>query len=143
MTAGIPRSIRQSIVFIDTTAHYALLDRGDRHHEDANNLWRSLGTRKLRPITSNFVLAESHALILHHLGYGRAKDFVERLRSSVRIEPVAAGDEDRAWEIITAYSDKNFTYVDATSFAMMERFDVRTAFAFDRHFGQYGFSVLT
>ncbi len=41
------------------------------------------------------------------------------------------------------YDDKDFSLTDATSFAVMERIRVPYAFTFDRHFAQYGFTVLT
>lgn len=142
LTSGIPRSIQHSLIFVDTSAHYAFLDRKDRNHVPASGLWRSLSAKKLRPITSNFVLAESHALILQHIGYTEARDFLKRLRLSIPIERVTEQDEKRALEIIEGYSDKQFTYVDATSFAIMERFRIRNAFAFDKHFTQFGFVAL-
>jgi predicted nucleic acid-binding protein len=36
------------------------------------------------------------------------------------------------------YRDKEFSFTDRTSFALMERMRITTAFAFDIHFRQYG-----
>jgi len=49
----------------------------------------------------------------------------------------------RAKAIIYQYDDKDFALTDATSFTVMERIRVPSAFTFDRHFAQYGFTVLT
>jgi len=57
----------------------------------------------------------------------------------VRVE---AADEERALEIIRRHEDKDFSLTDATSFAVMSRLGIREAFAFDRHFAQYGFVLL-
>ena len=38
--------------------------------------------------------------------------------------------------------DKDFSYVDATSFAVMGRLGIRDAFAFDGHFEQYSLNRL-
>jgi predicted nucleic acid-binding protein len=54
------------------------------------------------------------------------------------IERVTAEDEVRARDVLRRYEDKDFSYVDATSFAVMERLRIREAFAFDPHFVQYG-----
>ena len=48
-----------------------------------------------------------------------------------------------AREIIYRYDDRDFSLVDATSFTVMQRLHVTRAFTFDRHFAQYGLTVLT
>jgi uncharacterized protein len=57
----------------------------------------------------------------------------------VRLEP---GVEDEAWEILERHGDKRWSYVDATSFALIERDGGAEAFAFDSHFAQRGLRVL-
>ena len=37
---------------------------------------------------------------------------------------------------------KDFSYVDASSFAIRERLSISTAFSFDSHFRQFGFYLL-
>jgi predicted nucleic acid-binding protein len=58
------------------------------------------------------------------------------------VERVSEDDESCARVIVARYLDKTFTYTDATSFAVMERLGLKTAFAFDPHFRQYGFHVV-
>jgi predicted nucleic acid-binding protein len=41
-------------------------------------------------------------------------------------------------DILPQYADKGFSFTDCTSFALMERLDINTVFAFDDHFAQYG-----
>jgi predicted nucleic acid-binding protein len=41
-------------------------------------------------------------------------------------------------DILPQYADKGFSFTDCTSFALMERLDINTVFAFDDHFTQYG-----
>jgi uncharacterized protein len=55
---------------------------------------------------------------------------------------VTAEDELRTRQIIYRYDDKNFSLTDATSFAVMERLRITTAFTFDHNFAQYGFQLL-
>lgn len=50
--------------------------------------------------------------------------------------------EEDAWAILEAHTDKAWSYVDATSFALMEREGLSEAFCFDRHFAQRGLTVL-
>src|SRR5215475_9619853 len=94
--------------------------------------------------TTNFVLAESHALILARLGRDRAWNFLQAiLTGSTNLIRADEADERRARAIIEQYQDKEFSYCDAVSFAVMERLDLQEAIAFDDHFRQYGqFTVL-
>jgi predicted nucleic acid-binding protein len=125
---------------VDTSAVYALVDRDDTHHRKAVSLLRSLSQRGLKPLLTNFIVAESHALLLSRLGPEIARDWL--LRQIWPVETVSPQDEAKAREIIQRYVDKSFSYTDATSFAVMERLAIREAFAFDPHFRQYGLKLL-
>src|SRR3970040_784693 len=125
---------------VDTSAVYALLDRDDANHRKGVTILRSLPRRGLTPVLSNFVVAESHALILSRLGAPVARDWL--LKQIWPIEPVTANDERKAREIIERYRDKSFSYTDATSFALMERLGLKHAFAFDSPFRRYGVKPL-
>jgi len=130
-------------VFVDTGAFYSLLDRSDAFHEDTTRCLKQFAKEKVSLVTSNFIIGESHALILTRLGPAQGRSFLKTiLQGRVAIERVSEADEERAREIIFKQKDKTYTYTDATSFAMMERLEIRKAFAFDRHFVQYGFQTL-
>jgi len=47
-----------------------------------------------------------------------------------------------AWSILEDHTDKRWSYVDATSFALIEREGISEAFAFDRHFAQRGLRLV-
>lgn len=63
--------------------------------------------------------------------------------SPTTVVRVSAADERRAQYILTQYTDKTFSYTNATSFAVMERLHIRQAFTFDDDFSQYGLLRLT
>jgi predicted nucleic acid-binding protein len=131
-------------VFVDTGGFYALLNRRDEHHRDAVRLFRQAQREAWFLFTTNFVLAESHALILARMGRDMAWNFLSAtIAGQTNIVRVEEGDERRARVIIEQYHDKAFSYCDALSFAVMERLDIQTAIAFDDHFRQYGqFTIL-
>ena len=128
-------------VLVDTSAIYALIDKDDGHHRRAVAIFRSLLRQGLTPFITNFIVAESHALLLSRLGAATARAWL--LNQIWPVEPVNLVDEEKAKEIIRRYIDKTFSYTDAASFALMDRLGVRQAFAFDPHFQQYGLKVLT
>jgi predicted nucleic acid-binding protein len=89
------------------------------------------------------LLIESHALILSVLGRDRAAQFLKDMQESNTVVIRArAADEERAKQILFQYTDKELSFADAISFAVMERLAMRLAFSFDRDFAQYGFTVL-
>jgi predicted nucleic acid-binding protein len=67
-----------------------------------------------------------------------------RLGQSILLEEVleivwiTPADVRRAWEVFRAYRDKAWSFTDCVSFVVMERLGLRTAFAFDQHFRQFG-----
>jgi predicted nucleic acid-binding protein len=127
-------------VLIDTSAIFALLDRSDVCHSPAKGVLGDLRRRRIDPLITNFIVAESHALLLNRLGADTARRWL--LHNAWAVERVSDGDEARAKAIVRQYSGKTFSYTDATSFAVMERLGLKAAFAFDPHFRQYGFQVL-
>lgn len=60
------------------------------------------------------------------------------LSGGLPVVRVLPREEERAKEIITRHSDKDWSLCDAISFAVLELRGVRAAFSFDRHFQQYG-----
>ena len=129
-----------ALVLVDTSAVFALLDRDDAFHEAAKAGLDLLRRSKSEPMLTNFIVAESHALILSRLGAELARRWL--VGNAWRVERIAVGDEERARAIVARYVDKTFSYTDATSFAVMERLKTRRAFAFDPHFRQYGFQTV-
>jgi predicted nucleic acid-binding protein len=120
-------------VFVDTGGWYALVDKKDPDHERASFFVKSNRTPFL---TTNFVFDEVITLIRRRLGWSIARDFGERLKESrfVSLVSVRDDDEGKAWEIFLKYRDHDFSYTDCTSFAVMQRLRIRTAFTFDAHF---------
>ena len=127
-------------VLVDTSAVFALLDKSDQNHAAARNLIEDLRRRRVEPLLTNFILAESHAFLLSRLGADIARRWV--LGNAWAVERIGEEDESRATAILARYIDKTFSYTDATSFAVMERLALKVAFAFDPHFRQYGFKLL-
>lgn len=102
------------------------------------------GGSRHRLVTTNFVLAELHALLLIRLDRRLAARVLAEVEGSAltTVVRVAARDERRAREIIFGYIDKDFSLTDATSFAVMERLRIPQAFTLGQNFTQFGWAVL-
>jgi predicted nucleic acid-binding protein len=86
-------------VFVDTGGFYASLNRRDASHRDAARLFRRAQREHWFLFTTNFVLAESHALILARMGRNRAWNFLQAIlilqrtfRARSRLQDVPPGE---------------------------------------------------
>ena len=139
----IPPS-RSRQVLVDSSGFVAVANTNDEHHEEARTIWAYLAQQHVRLYTTNFLIAESHNLFIVRLGHQRARAFLRDIaQSTTTIIRVRASDEQKARDIVSRYTDKDYSLTDGTSFAIMERLGLSLAFTFDHHFEQYGLTVLT
>jgi predicted nucleic acid-binding protein len=131
-------------VFVDTGAFVALRNRGEREHELARTALRELVKDGVQLFTSNYVFAETYTALLVRVSRKEAIEWGRRFRAGEAIELMRVEEPlaETAWSLLETHADKQWSYVDATSFALMEREEVTEAFAFDRHFAQRGFALL-
>ena len=141
---NLRRELAARRVFIDTAAFYALVDSSEMRHLAADSIHLRLAQERWRLFTTNYIVAETHALLQVRLGHHYALRFLDEMdQSPTVIVRVTSLDERRSREILHQYADKSFSFTDATSFAVMERLRIDIAFTFDRNFVQYGLTVLT
>lgn len=133
-----------SNVFVDTSAFVALRNRAEREHDAARRALSKLVSERALLFTSNYVVAETYTALLVRAGRGEAIEWGRRFRSGEAIELVRVDEalEEEAWSILEAHADRSWSYVDATSFALIDREAADAAFAFDRHFVQRGLALV-
>lgn len=132
--------MRRSVLW-DSSAILALLDGDDADHNRAALVADSIASQRRPSFVTNYVEAEAHALLLRKLGRAIARDWL--LTASLPVVRALPQDEERARAILGRYRDKDWSFCDAISFAVMESRRVPAAFSFDYHFRQYGrFEVL-
>ena len=131
-----------SRIFVDTSAYFAYINPKDTAHGDAQRIMTRFADAHESLLTSNFVIAETHALLLTRVSHEAATGFLNAMfASATRIIRVREADETAARELIRHHVDKAYSYTDATSFAVMNRLHIHDAFSFDRHFAQFGFTL--
>jgi predicted nucleic acid-binding protein len=131
-------------VFVDTSAFVALRNRAEREHERARRILAGLVRERVAMFTSNYVFAETYTALLVRISRPEAIEWGRRFRQGRAIELVRVDeqvDED-AWRILETHNDKRWSYVDATSFALMARERTTEAFSLDRNFAQRGLDVI-
>lgn len=95
-------------------------------------------------MTSNFVLDETITLCLYRLGHHAAVAIGEAIihARTVDLVRLTSEDEKAAWSLFVSRADKDYSFTDCTSFALMRRLGLATALALDDDFAQEGFEVL-
>jgi predicted nucleic acid-binding protein len=124
--------------FADTSFWFALQERRDRRHEQARALVRAgIG----RVCTSNHVVGETWTLLCRRAGHTAAVGFLGRLAElpGVEVVHVDPAMESDAWIWLRRHDERGYSFVDATSFAVMRRRRIREALAFDGDFSAAGF----
>jgi predicted nucleic acid-binding protein len=131
-------------VFVDTSAFVALRNRAEQEHASARATLGRLVAERASLFTSNYVFAETYTALLVRIGRVEAIEWGRRFRASEAIELVRIEEavDEEAWSILVSHADKPWSYVDACSFALMEREGTAEAFAFDRHFVQRGLTLV-
>lgn len=124
---------------MDTSAIVAIAHAKDERHDRAMALLKQAEEAGVAFLLTNFLVAETYALLLSRGGADLARNWL--LGNDIPIQRISATDETRTREILLKYRDKSFSYVDASSFAVMERLGLDTAFTFDQHFRQYGWKI--
>ncbi len=130
-------------VFVDTSAFVALRNKSEREHAAARATRTELLT-DCRLFTTNYIFAETYTTLMMRVGRAEAIQWGRGLRETKAIELVRVDEEteEEAWRILESHEDKSWSYVDAVSFALMDREGSSEAFTFDRHFAQRGHRML-
>ena len=107
--------------FVDTSAWYPLVVAKHADHARLGSALRAHIRSHSRLVTTNLVVAETHALLLRRVGRATALTFIQTVgespnvvvRSSRELELAA----ERDW--LARYDDQDFSFTDAVSFAVM------------------------
>ena len=124
--------------FADTSFWFGLQERRDGRHQHARALVvRGVG----RVVTTNHVVGETWTLLRRRSGHAAAVGFLDRLGALTDVTVVHVDDatEVEAWRWLRARSEREYSFVDATGFAVMRRRRIREALAFDGDFNAAGF----
>lgn len=127
------------MIFVDTSFWIATYNRRDRHHEDARSLLRAYdGEPK---VTSNHVRGETWTYFRRKEGHRFAVSVMDGLDRSRALAVLFVSEEleAQAMRWLRRRDEREYSFVDATSFALMKANRIRRALAFDGDFSAAGF----
>ena len=130
--------------FSDTSGFYALLVEADSAHAAAARWLAVARARKVRVVTTDYVLDETATLLKARGRRELAGALFEQLdRSEVcTVLPVDRDQFDRARAFFVKHADHDYSFTDCTSFVVMAERGIRAALSKDAHFAEAGFKPL-
>lgn len=128
--------------FVDSSFWVGLAVPSDEHHSAAASLIEALGKRRL--VTTNDVRGETWTYINRRAGLRAAATFLDRIERSERVEIIRVSEEleNEALHWLRDHDEREYSFVDATSFAVMRSLGLHEALAFDGDFSAAGFVEL-
>jgi len=133
------------LIFVDTSAWYALEVEDDENHASAAAFREELkGGRHGALLTSDYVLDEVVTLLNMRKDSEAATGFADKVFRSRSVSVVWIDRQvfDEALMMLKERADKKWSFTDSTSFIIMSQLRVQEAFAYDRNFEQAGFTKL-
>ena len=136
-------SLRPSkMIFVDSSTLFALLSMDDVNHHLARISWRSLLEDDRALLTNNYVIVESIVIMQKQFGLEKVRDFQENIFPLLEIDWVDEEQHKIAIDRVLSANRRKLSLVDCSAFETMRRLGVETAFTFDNHFREEGFTVI-
>jgi len=130
------------MIFVDTSALYALLDADDSGHATVAGAWPALRGSKPVLVTTNYVMCESIALVQSRVGLRGVQQLTGEFVPLLHVEWVDPEVHELALRTMLAANRRDLSLVDCTSFLIMRRLGINQAFTLDAHFRDQGFDCI-
>lgn len=130
------------MIFVDTSFWIAVRNRRDPRHAEAATLLRARADGGFA--TSNQVRGETWTYLRRRAGHDGAVEFLDALERSPRVQlfSITEKQEQQALKWLRQRDEREYSFVDATSFVLMRELRIREALAFDGDFSAAGFVEL-
>ena len=127
------------MIFLDTSAIYALADKADPNHSTAYEKFNLASKAGEAFLLHSYVLVESAALLQARLGLPSAILFLKDAKS-FELEWVDSDLHEEAEKELERIGKRGISLVDCASFIVMRRRGIRKILAFDPDFPEQGFT---
>lgn len=131
------------MIFADSSFLIAFMIKRDRYHDAAVRLYEGVAGRQI--LTTNHVRGETWTWMRSRSWHARAVEFLDSIgapEQRIQVARVATDLEDEALRWLRRHDEREYSFVDATSFAFMRARGIEEALAFDGDFAAAGFAEL-
>ena len=134
------------MIFVDSGAWIALLNRRDQHHDDAAAILNNLGQQKVQLFSTDYVIDETATWLRYRVNHAIAVQFLGLIKDSQETEILTIVEIDsllfqEAERLFRQYDTAELSFTDCTSFAVCQQRNISEAFAFDQHFTIIGITL--
>ncbi len=134
-------------LFIDTSAWLALYIPTEKFHDRTARVVKDEITGGALIYTSNYVINETITRLLYDTGWPLTEKFLGYFKDSITtgsIQELWVDEqiEAEALRIFTKYREHKLSVTDATSVAIMKRYDIDAIITLDSDFAKIGLRVL-
>jgi hypothetical protein len=131
-------------IFIDTSFFIALCNEEDKNFKNANltnkRLLQEFKKGKISIYYSDYIFDELiTTLKAKGVEYSKIKKFGGSIKKSKLLNMIFITQKifDQTWKLILKYQDKEWSFTDASTFKIMENFDIKYYLSYDIHFSQF------
>ena len=128
------------MIFLDTSAVYAMADKADPNHASALEKFSQALSAGESLCLHNYILVESAALLQARLGLQVALQFLKEV-TVFQIEWVDQDLHEKALKELKRIGKRGVSFVDCLSFLVMRQKGIKRALAFDPDFTDQGFEL--
>jgi uncharacterized protein len=131
------------VIFIDSSFLIAAFIKRDKNHAAAHALYQQVAGRRI--VTTNHVRGETWTWMRSRSRHDIAVAFLDNIESSgshTEVVRVSEALESEALRWLRRHDEREYSFVDATSFAYMRTKGIEEALAFDGDFVAAGFTEL-
>ena len=130
------------MIFVDSSFWIAEAMSRDGRHEEAVRLAASQASERVS--TSNLVVGETWTFLRRRAGYRVAMRWLDAANGlrELTVQRINEDLEAEAWAWLRVHDERPYSFVDATSFALMQRLRISDVLAFDGDFAAAGFNEL-
>ena len=127
------------MIFVDTGAWIAILNRKDQHHQDAVTIYNKLQQEAVHFLTTDYIIDETATRLRYDTNHSVAVMFLERIELLVETNILTLIEIDKdvfekAIALFRQYDSARLSFTDCTSFVVCKENNISEAFAFDQHF---------
>lgn len=128
-------------VFVDTSALLILLDADNELHSCLTAQWQQFQQDGVALVTTNYILVETTAVCQRRLGMEAIRALLSDIAPVLTVEWITPSTHSDATTALLFANRRHLSLVDCTSFEVMRRLGLRTAFTVDQHFRELGYEV--